>query len=77
MTSVQARYEKPAPPISDGNGTDVRPELAHAIKERAVVTLFLVALGGARRDLFSGEVADGLLKQPFFVSQLRHGQVLG
>ena len=69
MTSVQPRYEKPAPPTDVGNGAAVRPSAPIAREQRAVVAFRLVPLDGARRDLPLGEFAGRGLEQPLLVGQ--------
>ena len=69
MTSVQPRYEKPAPPTASGNGAAGQAEGAHRREQRPVVALRLVALDGARGDLALGERARRRLEQTFLVGQ--------
>ena len=69
ITSVQPRYENPAPPTASGSGAAVSPSVAHLREQRTVESLGLVALDGARRELARGEVARGRLEEPFLLGQ--------
>ena len=71
MTSVQPRYENPAPPTAAGNGAAVSPNRAHRSEQGAVVALGLVAFDRARGHLPLGELASGRLEQSFLVRQRR------
>ena len=69
ITSVQPRYENPAPPTDSGSGAAGQPELAHLREERAVVALRLVALDRGRRQLAGRELAGGRLEEPLLLGQ--------
>ena len=69
MTSVQPRYEKPAPPTDSGNRRGGQPELAHPREERAVVALRLVALDRRRGDLALRELPRRRLEEALLLGQ--------
>ena len=69
MTSVQPRYENPAPPTDSGNGAAVRPSSPIRANSDAVVALGLVALDGARAPPRAGELAGGRLEEPLLLGQ--------
>ena len=71
MTSVQPRYENPAPPTDGRERRRGQAERAHRREQRAVVALGLVALDRARGELPLGELAGGRLEQSFLVRQRR------
>ena len=66
---TQAKVPMPAPPSSSGYGRPVRPELARALEQRAVVALLLVPLRRAGRHLALGPVANGVADAALLVAE--------
>ena len=69
ITSVQPRYENPAPPTASGNGAAVSPSSPiFANSERSNRSASSRSIG-ARRELARGEVARGRLEEPLLLGQ--------
>ncbi len=69
MTSVHARYEKPAPPMDVGKGAAVSPSAPIPAKSRPVVAFCFVALDRAGCDLALRELARCRLEQPLLLAE--------
>ena len=69
MTSVQPRYEKPAPPTDSGNGAAVRPSSPIRVNSDRSYRSASSRSMAVGRHLARGELAGGGLEQPFLLGQ--------